>query len=205
MTTLYLIRHSKPLKVNNSLNQDDFQLQNEKSCLCIEGEKIAEEKLLKSEYDDIDALYSSSCVRAIQTAKYLLENNNIELNVVSNLGERKLGVSSWDKLPDDFEMKQFLDENYKVESGESQKEVRKRMCDTVMNILNKNKNKKIAIVSHATTITYLLKKWCDISAINDKFRYSFNNKILLDGFIDYCTAFKLEFDSNNDIINVRLI
>ena len=102
-------------------------------------------------------------------------------------------------------MKQFLDENYKIESGESQKEVRKRMCDTVMNILNKNKNKKIAIVSHATTITYLLKKWCDISAINDKFRYSFNNKILLDGFIDYCTAFKLEFDSNNDIINVRLI
>lgn len=205
MTTIYLIRHSKPLKVNNSLNLDNFQLQNEKSCLCIEGEKMAEEKLLISEYDGVDVLYSSSYVRAIQTAKYLSEKNNIELNIVSNLGERKFGVSSLDELPDNFEWKQFFDENYKIDNGENQKEVRKRMYNTIMNIINNNRNKKIAIVSHATAITYLLRKWCDISAINDKFRYTFNNKILLEGFIDYCAAFKLEFDSDNNIINIELI
>ena len=40
-TTIYLIRHSKPLKVNNNLNNDNLQIQNEKSSLSIEGEQIA--------------------------------------------------------------------------------------------------------------------------------------------------------------------
>lgn len=30
MTTIYLIRHSKPMKVNNNFNKDNLQLQNEK-------------------------------------------------------------------------------------------------------------------------------------------------------------------------------
>ena len=30
MTTVYLIRHSKPLKVNNDFNKDSLQLRNEK-------------------------------------------------------------------------------------------------------------------------------------------------------------------------------
>lgn len=30
MTTIYLIRHSKPLKVNNEYTKDDLQTQNEK-------------------------------------------------------------------------------------------------------------------------------------------------------------------------------
>lgn len=44
-TTIYLIRHSKTLKVNNNLNNDNLQIQNEKSSLSIEGEQIAKEKL----------------------------------------------------------------------------------------------------------------------------------------------------------------
>lgn len=42
-TTIYLIRHSKTLKVNNNLNNDNLQIQNEKSSLSIEGEQIAKE------------------------------------------------------------------------------------------------------------------------------------------------------------------
>lgn len=40
MTTIYLIRHLKPMKVNNTFNKDNLQLQNEKSSLSIEGEKL---------------------------------------------------------------------------------------------------------------------------------------------------------------------
>lgn len=39
MTTIYLIRHSKPLKVNNEYTKDDLQTQNEKKILSFEGEK----------------------------------------------------------------------------------------------------------------------------------------------------------------------
>ena len=157
MTTIYLIRHSKPMKVNNAFNKDNLQLQNEKSSLSIEGEQIAREKLNKNEFNNIDIIFSSNYVRTIQTAKYLSEKNSTEINVVSDLSERKFGIDSWEELPDNFERKQFLDENYKLINGESQKEVRDRMYSVIVKILNEYPNKRIAIVNHATAISYLLK------------------------------------------------
>ena len=203
MTTIYLIRHSKPLKINNTFNIDNLQIQNEKQSLSIEGEQIAQDKLNNIELDNIDIIFSSSYVRTIQTAKYLAEKNNLEINIVSSLGERKFGIDSWEQLPENFERKQFLDENYKIGNGESQKEVRERMYSTIMKILNEYSNKRIVIISHATAISYLLKKWCDIQLVDDKLRYIFNNKILLDGYFDYCETFKLEFDNNNNLVNIE--
>lgn len=100
MKTIYLIRHSmplRPLKVNNEFNNDNLQMQNEKSSLSIEGEQIAKDKLNNKEFANNDILFSSSYVRAIQTAKYISEKNNLEINVISDFGE-----------------KQFLDGNYNV-------------------------------------------------------------------------------------------
>ncbi len=203
MTIVYLIRHSKPLKVNNDLNCDDLQMQNEKTCLSIEGEELAQKKL--ETINDVDILFSSNYVRAIQTAKYLTLNNDLEVNVVSDLGERRFGISSWNEKPENFERKQFTDEDYKIGSGESQKEVRERMYNAIMNIIDKNNDKKIAIVSHATAISYFLRKWCDVSVVDDKLKYSFNGKVLLHGFLDYCDIFKLEFDNDNNLINVEIL
>lgn len=205
MTTIYLIRHSKPLKVNNVLNNDNLQIKNEKSSLSIDGEQIARDKLCQKEFDFIDVLFSSNYVRAIQTAKYISTKNDLEINIVSALGERKFGINSWDELPENFERKQFLDENYKIGNGESQKEVRSRMYSTIIKILNENRNKRIAIVSHATAISYLLKKRCNIQIIDDKLRYSFNNRILLDGHLNYCETFKLDFDDENKLLNIQNI
>ena len=205
MTTIYLIRHSKPLKVNNTFNNDSLQIQNEKSSLSIEGEQIAQEKLNKNEFDNIDILFSSNYVRAIQTAKYLSTKDDLEINVISDLGERKFGINSWNELPESFERKQFLDENYKIGNGESQKEVSNRMYSTIMKILSQSNTKRIAIVSHATAISYLLKKWCDIQVVDDKLKYSFNNNILLNGYFNYCETFKLEFDDNYELISIQNI
>lgn len=205
MTTIYLIRHSKPMKVNNTFNKDNLQLQNEKSSLSIEGEQIAKEKLNKNEFDDIDIIFSSNYVRTIQTAKYLSEKNSAEINAISDLGERKFGIDSWDELPDNFERKQFLDENYKLNNGENQKEVRDRMYSVIMKILNEYPNKRIAIVSHGTAISYLLKKWCDVNIVDDKLRYSFKNEIILDGYFNYCETFRLVFDDENKLIDIKNI
>ncbi len=51
MTIIYLIRHSKPMKVNNTLNNDNLQMQNEKQSLSIEGEQIAQNKLNNIEFN----------------------------------------------------------------------------------------------------------------------------------------------------------
>lgn len=205
MTTVYLIRHSKPLDVNNEFNNDELQLQNEKASLSIEGETIAREKFSNKEYKKIDVVFSSNYVRTIQTAKYLAEPHNLKINVNSDLGERRFGISSWDEKPSNFERKQFLDENYKIGDGESQKEVRERMYYILMKILDNNKEKRIAIISHGTAISYLLKVWCNVTIVEDKLRYSFNEKVLLNGYFNYCETFKLEFDNNNNLINIDII
>lgn len=205
MTTIFLIRHSEPLNVHNAYTADSLQLQNEKKILSIEGEEIAKKKLKSDIFNHIDCVYSSNYTRAISTAKYIAEKNNVKINIVDALGERKFGISAWDELPTDFERKQFLDENYKIGNGESQNEVRKRMSTTILEILNENKNKTIAIFSHATAISYFLKNWCDIEIIDDKLRYSFNETIILFGDFNYCETFKLYFDDDNDLINIENI
>lgn len=205
MTTIYFIRHSKPLNVNNIYTNDNLQIQNEKKILSLEGEKMAKESFDSDIFNNIDCVYSSNYIRAISTAKYVSEKNNLKINIIDDLGERKFGISSWDELPKDFERKQFLDENYKIGDGESQKEVRNRMDVAIMRILHENKDKIIAIFSHATAISYLFKKWCDIKIVEDKLRYTFNNNVIFDGYFDYCETFKLEFDNNFNLINIKNI
>lgn len=201
---VYLISHSKPLKVNNDNSNDSLQIQNEKQPLSIEGENIAKEKLNIDELKNIDKLYSPSYVRAMSTAKYIAENNNIEINVIDDFGERKFGINSWSELPDNFEEKQFLDENYKTEFGESQKEVRERTFNALMNVL-KSDDKKIAIVFHGTAMFFLLMTWCKVVPDNDKYKIFFNeNELLFGKHFDYCEIFKLTFNDNKliDIENI---
>ncbi len=162
-------------------------------------------KLSKKEFDDIDILFSSNYVRTTQTAKYLANKNNLEINVISDLDERKFGLDSWNELPDKFERKQFLDENYKLNNGENQKEVRDRMYSVIMKVLNEYPNKRIAIVSHGTAISYLLKKWCDANIVDDKLRYTFKNEIVFDSCFNYCETFKLVFDAENKLIDIKNI
>ena len=162
-TIVYLIRHSEPLKdINNIINNDNLQLQNEKTCLSINGEILASKISKLDELQNIDILFSSNYVRTISTAKYIANENNLKINVIEELGERKFGINNWNELPENFEMKQFVDENYKIGNGESQKEVSDRMYNCLMEIIKECKGKRIAIVSHSTAILYLLKKIVDI-------------------------------------------
>ena len=202
MTTIYLIRHSKPLKVNNNSNKDCLQIQNEKSSLSIEGESIARDKLDSKELHNIDIIYSSNYVRTIQTAKYLAEKNNLEINIDSELGERKFGIDSWDELPEGFEKKQVIDENYKIGNGESQVDVRKRMYNAIMRILEVNKGKRIAVFSHATAIVFLLKQWCDVEISEGMANVQYNGNTVFNDILNYCVTFKLDFDDNNNLVGV---
>lgn len=199
--TVYFIRHSKPLKVNNNFNNDNLQIQNEKNILSIEGEMIARDKLDIDELRNIDSLYSSNYVRAIQTAKYIAYNNGLDINIVSDFGERKVGINSWNEYPEDFEIKQFHDEDYKLLNGESKKEVRERLYKALMKIITKTDDKRIAIVFHSTAMMFLLETWCKTSYDND---YYFKGKVFFDGKWGYCDIFKLEF-YNKDLINIEKI
>lgn len=205
MTIIYLIRHSKTLDVNNELSTDTLQIQNEKKVLSKEGENLAKDKFNNSIFNDIEVIFTSNYVRTIETAKYISENNNIKINILDELGERRFGISSWSEKPKDFERRQFLDENYKIGDGENKKEVEQRMYDCILKILKENKNKTIAIVSHATAISYLLNKWCNIKIEDNMLSYRYNNKEILKGPINYCETLKLTFDIENNLKNIEKI
>lgn len=90
-TIVYLIRHSEQLKINGKyVSNEDEQIKNEKIILSIEGEIKARALSEKEELKKIDVLYSSNYVRAIATAKYIANKNNIDINIDERLGERKL-------------------------------------------------------------------------------------------------------------------
>lgn len=129
------------------------------------------------------------------TAKYFASTNNLKVNIDESFDE------SWNELPQDFELKQFSDENYKVGYGESKKEVQTRMFNGLMNVINSNKGKRIAIISHSTAIAFLLKKWCEVYYDKD---YKFNNLAFFNGKCEYLQSFKLEF-KDNELINIKVV
>lgn len=203
ITTIYLMRHSIPFKEHRGTTNtnETILIENEKSPLSIAGEKLAEEKSSQEEFKNLDIVYSSNYVRAMATAKYFASANNLKVNIDEVFNERIHGVDSWSDLPQEFELKQFNDENYKVGYGESQKEVKTRMFNGLMKVLNENKGKRIAIISHSTAIAFLLKKWCEV--FYDK-EYTFNNKVFFNGKWEHLQSFKLEF-KDNELINIEVI
>ncbi|MDD6942063.1 MAG: histidine phosphatase family protein [Bacilli bacterium] len=209
MTKIYLLRHSQPFrKLLGEYNSSDVeQVRNEKNVLSVYGEKLAREISERKELQNIDVIYSSHYVRAMCTAKYIAENNNIKLNVDERLGERKFGVNDISELPSDFFEEQFRNWDYKLEKGESANEVSKRMNEVLLEIINNNKDKTIAIVSHGTAISAMLKTWCNV-LLNEETKLIelyFNDKLVFDGNWNCPELFELEFDNNNliSISNIR--
>lgn len=203
-TIVYLVRHSEPFKIHRGIEElnENILFSNIKSPLSVNGEKLAEKVSFNPEFNDLDVVWSSDYVRTMSTAKYFAHKNNLKVNISDQLGERKHGINSWKELPSEFEIHQFQDENYKIGNGESQKEVRERIYNKVIAIIEENRGKRILIVGHSTATAYLLSNWCEISYDSD---YKFNGKTFFDGKWNYLETFKLEFDENNNLINISNI
>ena len=210
MTEVYLIRHSEKYRnFNNIINDDSFQLFNEKIILSINGEMLANKLANMEEMSNIDVVFASNYVRSIGTAKYIAYRNKIDVNIDKNFGERIYGINSVDGIMDDFNVKQWNDIDYKLPNGESRRDVTNRMYNALIRVINDYKNKRIAIVSHGTAISFLLDRWCDVfvnynndNKMNTKI--VFKNKIIFDNNISAPCVFKIVFDDNN-IISIENI
>ncbi|MBR3198436.1 MAG: histidine phosphatase family protein [Bacilli bacterium] len=198
-TKIFLIRHSIPLKNKIDIqNSDSLQITNEKNPLSVEGEEKA--KILSEKLNEIDEVFSSNYVRTIGTAKYIAEKNNLNIKIIEDFGERKFGINSWDEKPKDFEDEQMKNENFKMPNGESRKETADRIYKALMSVLEEYKGKKIAIVSHATVITFLFMKLGKITDGN----ITYNDEIIIDkNFVwNAPEVFELEFE-NDELIKIE--
>ena len=91
MKTIYLIRHSAPFVEIE--NYDDYKNvpwndYNRIMILSSEGEENAKKLCNIDELKHLDALYSADSFRAIGTAKYLAELNNLKIRLDKRINER---------------------------------------------------------------------------------------------------------------------
>lgn len=203
-TIIYLVKHADELKENGIKNTNDTtQMMNEKYILSVKGEDQSRKLSENPELENIDILWSSSYVRAKATAKYIAYRNNLEINIDSNLNERKLGnledLSKWMKNKKFGVVQAYLqDRKWKAREGESCEEATKRVTAFVQKILNENKGKRIVLVSHGALISFLLSNWCEL---NEEMKLIFNNKIIE---IKEPSITKLTFE-NQELLNIEPI
>lgn len=197
MTNIYLIRHSKTLdNINNEYKNQELPLSDL-------GKKRAYN--LSNNLPKIDYLYSSEYERAISTAKYISDKNNIDINITSKLNERKLGdVNS---VPKSFWLTQLYEIDAKASFGESRREVMNRMLDVISYVLVNHKDKNVALVSHGAAITFFLMNYCELeyASLENKSRHLvYNNKTIINGTFDFPMVFKLEYNDKT-IKNIKLV
>ena len=187
MTIVYLIRHSVRMKkslIKEYKTNISEQEKIERIVLSPLGEERAKLLSTKSIFDNIDIIYSSNCVRTLETAKYLMDRLNLGVTIDDRFDERRLGLPNDKEYPNWFEL-QFKDENFKTIGGESQKDVRNRMSEAIDEILEKDKNKEICIFTHGYAILYYLMKHCEF-IYHDKTRveFKFNNKTIFNRYLN---------------------
>lgn len=199
-TVVYLIRHSESTPKSNVKfisNNDSNQLQNEKAFLSVSGEKRAEELSKHPELQNIDAVYSSNYVRAMETAKYIALENNTIINVDERLNERKIGQMS-DMEWKEFSRLQMKDFDFKLSGGESLNQTKKRIVDAMKNILMFETGNRVAIVGHSTAFTCLMSAWCEIGHnYDDEIILSYGDETIVDGHFSAPMVFKVVFDGMN--------
>ena len=208
MTTVYFIRHSVRMKKRDidiyNTNQTNL-IKEEKIILSVAGEERAKLLCSKDELKDIDVVYTSNCVRTLQTAKYLLEAQNLKVNIDERLDERRVGKPNDDIYPDWFS-RQYYDENFKTEGGESQLDVRNRVSECFDEIVEKYKGKRIAIFAHGYAITFFLLRYCKLLDVHEKqLKYEFNGKVIFDKTLNAPDLFKLVLDDNNNVVSIENI
>ena len=204
-TIIYLIRHAETTDENGIRNtNEDSQMINEKEILSVYGEEQSKRLSENVELNNIDVIWSSSYTRAKATAKYIANNNNLHINLDSNLNERKLGNLKElgefmkNKKTKDPSQEQLLDRKFKTSDGESAEDTNTRMADFLNEILIKYKEKRVAIISHGGSIKFLLLNWCNV---NNNMKLEYKDKEL--NITSPCLL-KLTF-KNEELINLEQV
>ena len=109
------------------------------------------------------ALYTSSLRRALETADCLAEQLGFAPIPDERLRERSIGswqgltraeMSAW--YPDEYRAMLADVDGYRVPGGESRNDVRTRVSAAVSDILSKDQNETVGILSHTTAIKIML-------------------------------------------------
>ncbi len=146
MTTIYFVRHAEP----NYDNHDD--LSRELSSKGLQDRKLVTKFLLDKR---IDAALSSPYKRAVDTIADFAESVNLEIEIIDDFRERKIG-NEWIDDFNTFSRKQWENFDYKLTDGESLNEVQSRNIKALGEVLTAFKGKNVVIGSHGTALSTII-------------------------------------------------
>ena len=206
MKTIYLIRHSAPFVEIE--NYDDYKNvpwseYNRNMILSREGEENAKKLCEIEELKHLDSVYSADSFRAIGTAKYVAEINNLKIKLDSRINERNLGVNTISELPENQTLESFKNKDYKFGTGESLNEVDKRFNLFINDLLESNDN-NIALFIHGIIMMSFLQNNTDFSFDGKNMKLLFNNKEIYNDKMKNPMIFKIEYDKET-IVSIEEI
>jgi 2,3-bisphosphoglycerate-dependent phosphoglycerate mutase len=138
-----------------------FNLEEEETRgLSIQGMEDADrvkELLLK---ENIDAVYSSSYTRAIQTVQGLADSLNKEVKVDERFRERDLAAKDY-RMEDTKKAMQEVFENpdFRLPGGETNNEVKERGAAALKDVLKKHEGQRVAIGIHGHIMAITMGAW----------------------------------------------
>ena len=158
MTNLYIVRHCQAKANVDKMFQGRFD-----GDVTDLGKRQLE--LLSERFKNIklDAVYTSPLKRATLTAKAVAKYNNAPIKTDDDLIE--INVGDMEKMYIDDIKKQYPEQSdnwynnpkdFVSPNGESMSDVYKRAKKAVLNIINNNKDKTVAITSHGCLIRNML-------------------------------------------------
>ena len=206
MKTIYLIRHSAPfIEIENyedykNVPWNDY---NRNMILSSEGEEKAKRLCELDELKNLDAVYSADSFRAIGTAKYIAEMNNLKIKLDNRINERNLGVNTISELPDNQTIESFSNKDYKFGNAESLNEVDNRFNSFIEDVL-KSDNNKIALFIHGIIMMSFLQNNTYFSFDGKNMKLLFNDKEVYNDKMINPMVFKVEYEDNK-IIKIEFI
>lgn len=207
MKTIYLIKHSGPFV--DIKNYDDYENvlwedYNRNMILSSVGEKRAEELCNIKELSNVDRIFTSNSVRAIATAKYLAEKNNLKIELDKRIDERIFGVDTLNDLPKDFNKLSFDNKDFKMKKGESFNEVDNRFINFINDLLGQDSNKNVLVIHGLILLSYL-ETICDFSFDGNIFDIKYKDKEIINGNPKSPSVYKITYNDNKEVIGVELV
>jgi len=145
MTSIYFVRHAKP----------DFTIRDDASRPLTEEGKEGAIKVMKFLDDkDVDLIYSSPYKRTIDTIKPFADKIKKEIILIDGFRERAVGC--WVDDFNEFAKNQWTDFDFKLENGESLKEVQTRNIESLNYVINESCGKTIVVGTHGTALSTII-------------------------------------------------
>lgn len=176
-TKIYLVRHTQTIgNIEKRLTgRSDYELTKEGSKMV----KLLEEKFRNIE---INAIYSSTSKRTIQTVQPIAEEKGLKIIQDERLCEMYFGIYDgwkWEDVnkvnPKIHELHVQTNEIMQIPKQESTKEVANRMYECIKQIAQENIGKNVLIASHGVAIEAFLRKITNIPFVEKREEYSQKN------------------------------